>query len=230
MSMGELALDKVAAQPPEANQPVLVHSCRRLGHSANPPGFQLLFADWLRPLVLPLSAGASVLRQQNWRPGSRHGSPGRWETQALRHLEALCLRLEPTRRSDDVRAVRRRPNRSVNLPQLRNRASDRVPVPIPAVLHQLVANGDSIVNHEDAVKRLRALRDEVATLPPSTSSAEFNSWEPRTRSALARALGEKHYITQRFIKTSGPRLRMPLETPSHSLVHFGALSRKLKAF
>ncbi len=57
------------------------------------------------------------------------------------------------------------------------------------------------MNHEDAVKRLRALRDEVATLPPSTSSAEFNSWEPRTRSALARALGEKHYITQRFIKT-----------------------------
>ena len=79
MSMGELALDEVAAQPPEANQPVLVHSCRRLGHSANPPGFQLLFADWLRPLVLPLSAGASVLRQQNWRPGSLHGSPGRWE-------------------------------------------------------------------------------------------------------------------------------------------------------
>ena len=56
------------------------------------------------------------------------------------------------------------------------------------------------MNHEDA-KRLRALRDEVATLPPSTSSAEFNSWEPRTRSALARALGEKHYITQRFINT-----------------------------
>jgi hypothetical protein len=57
------------------------------------------------------------------------------------------------------------------------------------------------VNHEDAIKRLRALRDEAATLPPSTSSAEFNSWEPRTRSALTRALGEKHYITQRFIKT-----------------------------
>ena len=57
------------------------------------------------------------------------------------------------------------------------------------------------MNHEDAIKRLRALRDETATLPPSTSSAEFNSWEPRTRSALTRALGEKHYITQRFIKT-----------------------------
>ena len=57
------------------------------------------------------------------------------------------------------------------------------------------------MNHEDAIKRLRALRDEAATLPPSTGSAEFNSWEPRTRSALTRALGEKHYITQRFIKT-----------------------------
>jgi len=54
------------------------------------------------------------------------------------------------------------------------------------------------VNHEDAIKRLFPVRDEVATLPPSTSSAEFNSWEPRTRSALTRALGEKHYITQRF--------------------------------
>jgi len=57
------------------------------------------------------------------------------------------------------------------------------------------------VNHDDAIKRLGALRDEAATLPPSTGSAEFNSWEPRTRSALTRALGEKHYITQRFIKT-----------------------------
>ena len=119
----------------------------------------------------------------------------------------------------------------MNLPQLRNRASDRVPVPIPAVLHQIVANGDSIVNHEVAVKRLRALRDEVATLPPSTSSAEFNSWEPRTRSALARALGEKHYITQRFIKTKWtPSADAPLETPSHSLVHFGALSPKPTAY
>jgi hypothetical protein len=53
----------------------------------------------------------------------------------------------------------------------------------------------------DAVTRLRALRDEAATLPLSTSSAEFNSWKPRTRSALTRALGEKHHITQRFINT-----------------------------
>lgn len=52
---------------------------------------------------------------------------------------------------------------------------------------------------EDAVERLRALRDEAATLPPSTGSAEFNSWKPRLRSVLTRALGESHHITQRFI-------------------------------
>ena len=62
--MGELPLDEVASQPPEANQPVLVHSCRRLGHSANPPDFRPSFADWLRPLALPLSAGASALRRR----------------------------------------------------------------------------------------------------------------------------------------------------------------------
>ena len=39
---------------------MLVHSCCRLGHSANPPGFRLSFADWLRPLALPLSAGPSA--------------------------------------------------------------------------------------------------------------------------------------------------------------------------
>ena len=76
MSMGELPLDEVASQPSEVDRPVLVHSCCRLGHSANPPGFRLSFADWLRPLALPLSAGASALRQQNWRPGSRHGVRG----------------------------------------------------------------------------------------------------------------------------------------------------------
>lgn len=57
------------------------------------------------------------------------------------------------------------------------------------------------MNHSEAISRLVALRDEAATLPPSTSSSEFNSWKPRTRSALTRALGEKHHITQRFIKT-----------------------------
>lgn len=54
---------------------------------------------------------------------------------------------------------------------------------------------------DEAIQRLRSLREEAATLPPSTSSAEFNSWNPRTRSVLARALGEEHHITQRFIKT-----------------------------
>lgn len=45
------------------------------------------------------------------------------------------------------------------------------------------------MNHAEAISRLKALRAEAATLPPSTSSAEFNSWKPRTRSALTRALG-----------------------------------------
>jgi hypothetical protein len=116
MPMGELPLDEVASQPSEVERPVLVHSCCRLGHSANPPGFRLSFGDWLRPLALPLTAGTSALRQQHWKPGSRHES-GAAGTQALLHLAALCLRREPTRRSDDVRVVRRRSNRSVNLPQ-----------------------------------------------------------------------------------------------------------------
>ena len=71
LPMGQLPLDEVASQPSEVERPVLVHSCCRLGHSANPPGFRLSFADWLRPLALPLSAGASALRQQYWKPGSR---------------------------------------------------------------------------------------------------------------------------------------------------------------
>jgi hypothetical protein len=95
MPMGELPLDEVASQPSEVERPVLVHSCCRLGHSANPPGFRLSFGDWLRPLALPLTAGASALRQQHWKPGSRHES-GAAGTQALLHLAALCLRLEPT--------------------------------------------------------------------------------------------------------------------------------------
>ena len=78
MPMAELPLDEVASQPSEVERPVLVHSCCRLGHSANPPGFRLSFGDWLRPLALPLSAGASALRQQHWKPGSRM-SPGRRE-------------------------------------------------------------------------------------------------------------------------------------------------------
>lgn len=54
---------------------------------------------------------------------------------------------------------------------------------------------------DDAIERLRALREEASRLPPSTSSTEFNSWKPRTRSVLSRALGESHHITQRFIET-----------------------------
>lgn len=57
------------------------------------------------------------------------------------------------------------------------------------------------VKPEDAIARLRALRDEAATLPLSTSSAEFNSWMPRARSVLTRALGEDHHITERFVNT-----------------------------
>jgi hypothetical protein len=56
------------------------------------------------------------------------------------------------------------------------------------------------VKSQEVIDRLRALRDEAATLPSSVESAEFNSWKPRTRSALTRALGEQHHITQKFIK------------------------------
>ena len=39
---------EVASQSSEANRPVLVHSCCRLGRTANPPRFWLSFTDWLR--------------------------------------------------------------------------------------------------------------------------------------------------------------------------------------
>ena len=89
MPMGELPLDEVASQPSEVARPMLVHSCCRLGHSANPPGFRLSFADWLRPLALPLSAGASALRQQNGRPGSRHGVRGGQAEEPCRWWDSL---------------------------------------------------------------------------------------------------------------------------------------------
>lgn len=54
---------------------------------------------------------------------------------------------------------------------------------------------------EEATERLRALRDEAAQLPHSTSSTEFNSWQPQVRSVLTRALGESHHITERFVTT-----------------------------
>ena len=40
-----------------------------------------------------------------------------------------------------------------------------------------------------------------ALAPGAGAAAGSLAYEPRTRSALTRALGEKHYITQRFIKT-----------------------------
>lgn len=58
---------------------------------------------------------------------------------------------------------------------------------------------DSGVKPGEAIERLHALRDEAARLPHSTGSTEFNSWQPRVRSVLTRALGESHHITERFV-------------------------------
>lgn len=58
------------------------------------------------------------------------------------------------------------------------------------------------MNIEKAVELLRALHAEAATLPTSVSSAEFNSWQQRTRSILTKSLGEAHAITQAFIGIS----------------------------
>jgi Protein of unknown function (Hypoth_ymh) len=51
---------------------------------------------------------------------------------------------------------------------------------------------------EVAAPLLTKLRDEIDTLP-HTNSAEFASWNQRTRSVLVRAMGETHAITQSFI-------------------------------
>ena len=40
------AMYEVASQSSEANRPVLVHSCCRLGRTANPPRFWLSFTDF----------------------------------------------------------------------------------------------------------------------------------------------------------------------------------------
>jgi hypothetical protein len=53
----------------------------------------------------------------------------------------------------------------------------------------------------DAVQELTALLAELNALPQDAGSAEFESWRLRTRSALTRALGEQHYITQEFLHT-----------------------------
>jgi hypothetical protein len=50
------------------------------------------------------------------------------------------------------------------------------------------------------IAQLVALREEAAGLPTSTSSAEFNSWQHRTRSVLSKALGSSHHVTQAFIQ------------------------------
>jgi hypothetical protein len=53
---------------------------------------------------------------------------------------------------------------------------------------------------DDAIRMLRELREEATSLPTSTSSAEFNSWQQRTRVVLTRALGDSHHITQAFLE------------------------------
>jgi hypothetical protein len=57
------------------------------------------------------------------------------------------------------------------------------------------------VKSDDAVEQLEALAEELRGLRPDWGSAEFVSWEARTRSALTRALGAQHYITEQFIDT-----------------------------
>ncbi len=39
---------EVAQQAPAPATPLHVHSCGRLGLTANPPGFRRSFGDWLR--------------------------------------------------------------------------------------------------------------------------------------------------------------------------------------
>ena len=49
-----------------------------------------------------------------------------------------------------------------------------------------------------AIELLRRLQDEIPALPATNKSAEFASWDERTRSVLARSLGASHHITERF--------------------------------
>src|ERR1022692_2480832 len=48
-----------------------------------------------------------------------------------------------------------------------------------------------------AVRLLARLRDEIPALT-DTGSADFVSWNQRTRSALVRSIGETHAITREF--------------------------------
>src|SRR6266851_8571203 len=49
-----------------------------------------------------------------------------------------------------------------------------------------------------AIEHLRRLRDELTALPATNKSAQFESWNERTRSVRARSLGASHHITERF--------------------------------
>ena len=53
------------------------------------------------------------------------------------------------------------------------------------------------VKSDDAVQELKALREELRELTSAESRA-FVSWELRVRSALARAFGDHHHITEQF--------------------------------
>lgn len=57
---------------------------------------------------------------------------------------------------------------------------------------------------EAMAERLAALRVEIRALAtqatPRTTSAEFTSWHARTRTALSKALGVDHHITDEFVK------------------------------
>jgi hypothetical protein len=56
------------------------------------------------------------------------------------------------------------------------------------------------VKSDDAVQQLEALAEELKGLRPDWRTAEFVSWELRTRSALTHALGAQHYITDQFVR------------------------------
>lgn len=63
------------------------------------------------------------------------------------------------------------------------------------------------VKPNEAKRELTDLRAKLGTLR-TTDSADFVSWELQVRSALARALGEHHHVTEKFTKVhwTGPSL------------------------
>jgi hypothetical protein len=52
---------------------------------------------------------------------------------------------------------------------------------------------------EDPIQLLQQLRAEGDSIPRYTTSAEFITWQQRTRSALSKCLGEGHRITRAFV-------------------------------